>query len=102
MKASSTPGSPPRLGIRLLLAMGCGLLLCACASSRVDPISPDIHGVSITSTSSVVRERYYYERLDPQTEQWYEARELVPGFGLMVYTRDGEYALRKELEKDIK
>lgn len=49
-----------------------------------------------------MRERYYYERLDPQTEQWYEARELVPGFGLMVYTRDGEYALRKELEKDIK
>ncbi len=63
-------------------ATGCGL-------SRVDPISPDIHGVHLTPPSGLGQERYYYERKAPQTGKWYEAEELIPGYGLMVYTKDG-------------
>ncbi len=80
----------------------CALSLTACGLSRVDPISPDIHGIAVTPVQGVTSGRYYYERHDPQTEKWYEARELVPGWGLMVYTRDGKRELQKELDKDIK
>lgn len=78
------------------------VLTASCNLSRVDPISPDIHGVSVKPVQGVTSGRYYYERHDPQTEKWYEARELVPGWGLMVYTRDGKRARQKELDKDIK
>jgi len=89
----------------VLLALA-GLALClqlvGCAASRVDPISPDIQGVHVTPPAGIASERYYYERHDPQTDKWYEARELIPGFGLMVYTHEGMQELRHEREKDIK
>ncbi len=72
--------------------------LCSCGSSRVDPISPDIHGVSVTPPPSLAAPRYYYEKQDPVTQKWYEAHELMPGFGLMVYTKEGARKLHKDKE----
>lgn len=89
------------LNASLCLLLCLPFLLWSCAGSRVDPISPDIKGISVKPPPSLAPERYYYERYDPQTEEWYEAKELIPGFGLMVYTREGKRNLRKEQNKDM-
>jgi hypothetical protein len=83
------------LALFLVCSLAIGLL--ACQGSRVDPISPDVRGVRVTPPQMVGESRYFYLRQDPTTRKWYPARELIPGFGHMIYTKEGAARLERDL-----
>lgn len=82
----------------IALALFACFSLAGCGMSRVDPISPDIHGVEVNRPQSIGGDYYYFERRDPTTRKWYGARELIPGFGQMIYTERGKQQLQKDKE----
>ena len=85
----------PRSALPFLAALAI-VLAAGCATSRVDPISPDIHGIQVNRAATVGGDYYFFERRAPDTRKWYEARELIPGFGQMIYTEEGERQLRRD------
>ncbi len=81
----------------LIPVLFAALSLVGCAANRVDPISPDIRGVYVNPGEEMGGERYFYQRQDTTTRNWYPARELIPGYGHMVYTKEGKEQLQQDL-----
>lgn len=68
--------------------------------SNVDPISPEIRGVDPKPTIMKSNPDYFYQKYDREQNAWYEAKELIPPYGMMVYTINGLEQRRKDYDKN--